>query len=106
MGKMLQHLVSRLMTIGVIDRFKAIKVHQNHKATVGVDGVRTFLGFAQRIHVTWKESQDGYEVVWSDVRFCYNRKLPFGVDVRLDRDLNVVHHQLGWRKKAWAPPFV
>lgn len=76
------------------------------QATVGVDGVRAFLGFAQRIHVTWKESQDGYEVVWSDVRFWYNRKLPFGVEVRLDRELNVVEHHLGWRKKAWSPPFV
>lgn len=76
------------------------------QATVGVDGVRAFLGFAQRIHVTWKECHDGYEVVWSDVRFWYNRKLPFGVDVRLDRELNVVHHRLGWRKKAWDPPFV
>lgn len=76
------------------------------QATVGVDGVRAFLGFAQRIHVTWKENQDGYEVVWSDVRFWYDRKLPFGVDVRLDRDLNVVNHRLGWRKKTWDPPFV
>lgn len=76
------------------------------QATIGVDGVRAFLGFAQRIHVTWKECQDGYEVVWSDVRFWYNRKLPFGVDVRLDHDLNVVHHRLGWRKKAWDPPYV
>lgn len=76
------------------------------QATVGVDGVRAFLGFAQRIHVTWKEIQDGYEVTWSDVRFWYDRKLPFGVDVRLDRDLNVVNHRLGWRKKAWDPPFV
>ncbi|MFI8711428.1 metal-dependent hydrolase [Brevibacillus brevis] len=76
------------------------------QATVGVDGVRAFLGFAQRIHVTWKEIADGYEVTWSDVRFWYNRKLPFGVDVVLDRDLNVVDHRLGWRKKAWDPPFV
>lgn len=76
------------------------------QATVGVDGVRAFLGFAQRVHVTWKEIQDGYEVNWSDVRFWYDRKLPFGVDVRLDRDLNVVNHRLGWRKKAWDPPFV
>ncbi|MGN7470902.1 metal-dependent hydrolase [Brevibacillus sp. SAFN-007a] len=76
------------------------------QATVGVDGVRAFLGFAQRIHVTWKERQDGYEVTWSDVRFWYDRKLPFGVDVVLDRELNVVEYRLGWRKKAWDPPFV
>jgi inner membrane protein len=76
------------------------------QATMGIDGVRAFLGFAQRIHVTWKELHDGYEVKWSDVRFWYDRNLPFGVDVRLDRNLNVVTHKLGWRKKAWDPPFV
>ncbi|QQE73675.1 metal-dependent hydrolase [Brevibacillus composti] len=76
------------------------------RATMGVDGVRAFLGFAQRIHVTCKELQDGYEVIWSDVRFWYDSQLPFGVDVRLDRKLNVVSLKLGWRKKAWSPPFV
>lgn len=76
------------------------------QATMGIDGVRAFLGFAQRVHVTWQEIHDGYEVNWSDVRFSYDRKLPFGVDVQLDRDLNVVAHKIGWRKKAWNPPFV
>ncbi|GAX88875.1 metal-dependent hydrolase [Effusibacillus lacus] len=76
------------------------------EATKQTDGVRTFLAFAQRIHVTCRELQDGYEVSWSDVRFWYDSKLPFGVDVRLDRDLNVVSHSLGWRKRAWDPPFV
>ncbi|USG64579.1 metal-dependent hydrolase [Brevibacillus ruminantium] len=76
------------------------------RATIGMDGVRAFLGFAQRIHVTWKELHDGYEVTWSDVRFWYDHKLPFGVDVRLDRELNVVSLKMGWRKKAWNPPFV
>lgn len=75
-------------------------------ATLSTDGVRTFLAFAQRIHVTCQELADGYEVRWSDVRFWHNRKLPFGVDVKLDRDLNVVSHTLGWRKRAWDPPFV
>jgi inner membrane protein len=82
------------------------KSNQIIQATMGVDGVRAFLGFAQRVHVTWKEIHDGYEVKWSDVRFWYDRKLPFGVDVQLDRNLNVVTHKLGWRKKAWDPPFV
>jgi inner membrane protein len=76
------------------------------RATMGVDGVRAFLGFAQRIHVTCKKVKDGYEVSWSDVRFFQNRKLPFGVDVRLDQDMKVVSQKLGWRKKAWEPPFV
>lgn len=80
--------------------------HAAIRATMGTDGVRAFLGFAQRVHVTCQEMQDGYLVKWSDVRFCYNRKLPFGVDVHLDKNMNVVHDQLGWRKKAWDPPFV
>lgn len=76
------------------------------QATLDTDGVRAFLGFAQRIHVTCREIKDGYEVKWSDVRFWYNRQLPFGVDVQLDKNLNVVSHSLGWRKKMWDPPFV
>ncbi len=76
------------------------------QATMGTDGVRAFLSFSQRIHVTYQELNDGYEVKWSDVRFWHNRKLPFGVDVRLDRNLNVVGSNLGWRKRAWEPPFV
>lgn len=76
------------------------------QATVGTDGVRAFLSFAQRVHVTCRELSDGYEVRWSEVRFWYDRKLPFGVDVKLDRNLNVVSQSLGWRKKAWDPPFV
>lgn len=80
--------------------------HEVVRATMGTDGVRAFLGFAQRVHVSWSELLDGYEVVWSDVRFWYDRKLPFGVVVRLNRDLQVVDTSLGWRKKAWSPPFV
>ncbi len=76
------------------------------QASMGTDGVRAFLSFAQRIHVTYRVLQDGYEVRWSDVRFWYDHKLPFGVDVRLDSNLNVVNDSLGWRKKAWDPPFV
>ncbi|TBL79167.1 metal-dependent hydrolase [Paenibacillus thalictri] len=75
-------------------------------ATMGTDGVRAFLGFAQRIHVTCNEVKDGYEVSWSDVRFNQGSKLSFGVDVQLDKQMNVVHHRIGWRKKAWDPPFV
>ncbi|MGE5701707.1 MAG: metal-dependent hydrolase [Clostridia bacterium] len=75
-------------------------------ATTGTDGVRAFLTFAQRIHVTCMEVQDGYMVRWSDVRFWYDRKLPFGVDVRLDRNLQVVSCSIGWRKRVWDPPFV
>ncbi|TDF98336.1 metal-dependent hydrolase [Paenibacillus piri] len=76
------------------------------QATMGVDGVRAFLGFAQRIHVTCKVVKNGYEVSWSDVRFSHGRKLSFGVDVCLDREMKVVSHRIGWRKKAWDPPFV
>ncbi len=76
------------------------------QSTIGIDGVRAFLDFAQRVHVTYKELQDGYEVRWSDMRFWYDRTLPFGVDVRLDSHLNVVNHSVGWRKRAWEPPFM
>ncbi len=88
------------------DQYTKEKNNEVVQATMGIDGVRAFLGFAQRIHVTWSELKDGYEVIWSDVRFWYNHKLPFGVVVRLNRDLEVVDYNLGWRKKAWSPPFV
>ncbi|UJF35984.1 metal-dependent hydrolase [Paenibacillus hexagrammi] len=83
-----------------------VNMHPIVKATMSTDGVRSFLHFAQRVHVCWKEKQDGYEVQWRDVRFWHNHKLPFGVDVRLDRDMNVVSDTLGWNKKAWDPPYV
>ncbi|MEC0228379.1 metal-dependent hydrolase [Paenibacillus alba] len=80
--------------------------HPIVQATMGTDGVRAFLHFAQRIHVSWSEKSDGYEVQWRDVRFWYKRKLSFGVNVHLDRDMNVVSDTLGWDKKAWDPPYV
>ncbi|PTX64375.1 inner membrane protein [Melghirimyces profundicolus] len=76
------------------------------RASMETDGVRAFLSFAQRIHVSWKEKKDGYLVSWSDVRFWYDRKLSFGVDIQLDRNLSVREQKLGWRKKAWDPPYV
>lgn len=75
-------------------------------ATLGTDGVRAFLHFAQRIHVSFIEKHDGYEVKWRDLRFWYNHKLPFGVDVQLDRELKVTGHSIGWSKKSWDPPYV
>lgn len=90
----------------VEDEYAKAEEHPIILATLNTDGVRTFLQFAQRIHVTYKEIQDGYEVRWSEMRFWYNKKLPFGVDVQLDRQLNVVDHRCGWRKKAWEAPFV
>lgn len=80
--------------------------HPAVQATLGTDGVRAFLHFAQRVYVKITESRDGYEVQWRDVRFWYNRKLPFGVDVKLDRDLKVEREYLGWSKKSWQPPYV
>ncbi|MCS7461148.1 metal-dependent hydrolase [Paenibacillus doosanensis] len=76
------------------------------QATMAAGGVRAFLYFAERVHVSCTEQPDGYVVQWRDVRFWYNHRLPFGVDVRLDRNLNVREHTLGWRKKMWDPPFV
>ncbi|MFC5453092.1 metal-dependent hydrolase [Paenibacillus aestuarii] len=82
--------------------------HPIIRATLSTDGVRAFLHFAQRIYVCWREKQDGegYEVQWRDVRFWHKKKLPFGVNVQLDRDMNVVSDTLGWDKKAWDPPYV
>ncbi|MFH5184597.1 metal-dependent hydrolase [Paenibacillus sp. TAB 01] len=76
------------------------------EATKTVDGVQVFLHFAQRVYVRSLERQDGYVVEWRDVRFWYRHRLPFGVDVELDRDLKVVRASLGWRKKVWDLPFV
>ena len=76
------------------------------QASLSADGVKAFLYFAQRVHFSCKEEDDGYVVKWRDVRFWYNHQLPFGVDVRLDRNLNVVNHSLGWRKRVWDPPYV
>ncbi|WP_248925588.1 metal-dependent hydrolase [Paenibacillus hamazuiensis] len=76
------------------------------QATMGTDGVRAFLQFAQRVHVCFTEKQDGYVVEWRDVRFWHNHRLPFGVDVTLDRNLKVTGTSLGWSKKAWDPPYV
>jgi inner membrane protein len=90
----------------IIDVYQKVENNPAIEATLQTDGVRAFISFAQRIYVTCRELHDGYEVRWSDMRFCYNRKLPFGVDVRLDRELNVKKEALGWRKKAWEPPFV
>ncbi len=66
---------------------------------MGTDGVRAFLHFAQHIYVCWKEKNGGYEVQWRDMRFWHKRKLSFGVDVHLDRDMNVVSDRIGWTKK-------
>lgn len=76
------------------------------QATRGVDGVRAFLQFAQRVHVSCTESEGGYEVKWSDVRFSHRHKLSFGVDVKLDRDLRVISQRIGYRKKGYEPPYV
>lgn len=88
------------------DQYDKTQQHPIIQATLQIDGVRAFLQFAQRIHVTYREIQGGYEVRWSEMRFWYNKKLPFGVDVMLDGQLNVVHYRIGWRKKAWEAPFV
>ncbi|WP_438445770.1 metal-dependent hydrolase [Gorillibacterium sp. sgz5001074] len=80
--------------------------HPAAQATLGTRGVRAFLHFAQRVHVRILESRDGYRVEWRDMRFWHDHKLPFGVDVLLDRNMNVEKEHLGWSKKAWDPPYV
>lgn len=76
------------------------------QAAITEDGVQAFLSFADRVHVQVQENLDGYEVTWSDVRFWSNNQMPFGVAVTLDRELKVLHHHLGWKKKSWEPPHV
>jgi inner membrane protein len=93
----------KVLVKDVLDKERS---HPIIQATMRTDGVRAFLHFAQRVHVSFREKQDGYVVQWRDVRFWHNHKLPFGVDVKLDRNLNVVSHSLGWKKKAWDPPYV
>ena len=80
--------------------------HPAVEATLGGDSVRTFLGFAEKVHVSISEGQDGFLVQWRDVRFWHNSKLPFGVDVKLDPDLRIMRERLYWSKKAWDPPYV
>ncbi|MFC0214699.1 metal-dependent hydrolase [Paenibacillus chartarius] len=96
----------RFRDIRVKDVYTKDQTHPAIQATMGTDGVRAFLHFAQRVHVRLTEGQDGYVVHWRDLRFWHNHKLPFGVDVQLDSDLNVVSDRLGWTKKAWDPPYV
>ncbi|EFM12086.1 membrane-bound metal-dependent hydrolase [Paenibacillus curdlanolyticus YK9] len=75
-------------------------------ASMATDGVRAFLDFAEKVHVSVQERLDGYEVTWSDVRFWYNHKMPFHAAVTLDRQMNVRESKLGWDKKTWEPPHV
>lgn len=90
----------------VRDLYEKQLEHPAAQATLGSEAVRAFLHFAQKVHVTIRESAEGYQVEWRDVRFWYNHKLPFGADVKLDRNLKVMKEHLGWRKKAWDPPYV
>lgn len=80
--------------------------HPAAQASLGGDSVRTFLSFADKVHVSITEGQDGFLVQWRDVRFWHNSKLPFGVDVKLDTDLQVLREKLYWGKKVWDPPYV
>jgi inner membrane protein len=83
--------------------------NQSHfviEASKGTDGVRAFLKFAQNIHVSFREREDGYEVQWRDVRFWHKQNMPFGADVSLDRNLKVTSDRVGWNKKYWDPPYV
>lgn len=76
------------------------------KAAMEADGVKAFLGFADHVHLQVEEKQDGYEVSWKDVRFWRDNQMAFGVDVRLDRDMKVLGHHVGWSKRSWESPHV
>lgn len=75
------------------------------QAVMGSDGVRSFLAFAHRVHVSCQKLQTGYKVELRDVRFRHGEKLPFGMDITLDDHLQVTGNSLGWKKKLWEPPF-
>jgi inner membrane protein len=94
------------LTVRVKDVYAKDASNPVVEAAKTADAVTAFLQFAQRIHVKCRQEQDGYVVEWRDVRFWHNHKLPFGVDVELDHNLNVVSSRLGWSKKAWDPPYV
>lgn len=93
--------------VKLLDVYNKGREHPAAQATLGTDGVRAFLHFAQRVHVSIMEMQNGgYEVHWRDMRFWHDHKLPFGVDVTLDHDMQVLKQTLGWRKRVWDPPYV
>ncbi|GGH31014.1 metal-dependent hydrolase [Paenibacillus segetis] len=75
------------------------------QAVMGSDGVRSFLAFAHRVHISCQKIQNGYKVEMRDVRFRHGEKLPFGIDITLDDHLQVTGNSLGWKKKLWEPPF-
>lgn len=74
-------------------------------AVMGSDGVRSFLAFAHRVHISCQKLQTGYKIELRDVRFRHGERLPFGMDITLDDHLQVTGNFLGWRKKLWEPPF-
>ncbi|EGL19050.1 MULTISPECIES: metal-dependent hydrolase [unclassified Paenibacillus] len=88
------------------DTYVKDRTHPVIEAAMAAEGVRAFLDFAQSSHVSWDSHGEGYVVKWREVRFWHEHKLPFGIDVTLDREMKVLSEQLGWTKKAWEPPYV
>lgn len=92
--------------VNLRNAYKKERSHPAAQATLDAEGVKAFLHFAERVHVNITERQDGFLVQWRDVRFWYDNKLPFGVDVKLDGNLQVMREHLYWNKKVWDPPYV
>lgn len=88
------------------DRYSKAQAHPAARATLDSEAVKAFIHLAERVHVQIAEEQDGFEVQWRAVRFWHNNKLAFGVNVRLDSDMQVLREQLFWNKKLWEPPYV
>ncbi|MUT64703.1 metal-dependent hydrolase [Paenibacillus sp. NEAU-GSW1] len=86
-------------------RFQKGEQNDIVQAVMGSDGVRSFLSFAHRVHITCQRIQNGYKVELRDVRFRHGEKLAFGMDVTLDDHLQVTGNTIGWKKKPWEPPF-
>jgi len=96
----------RFVATGHVEKGASVEADPRVEASRSTDAVRTFLDFAGHVHVGLRETPDGWVVRWSDARFYFGPRFPFGVDVRLDRGGNVVSATIGWNKKAWEGPYV
>jgi inner membrane protein len=96
----------RIEDIVIIAKGEPTEGHPLIEASKATDGVRAFLAFAQRVHVAITESEDGYVVRWSEMRFHFGQRLPFGAEVKIDRNYGIVSERIGWQKKAWEGPYV
>ncbi|MEY4479824.1 MAG: hypothetical protein RLZZ267_502 [Bacillota bacterium] len=58
--------------------------------------VSALLHFSIYSCATVQEIEQGYRVRWSDVRFRFKYRLPFGATVVLDKDFNIIKSKISW----------